>query len=72
LRFPDVELRLIVSDSYLTLDKKNIDVAIRWGEVEAEGFLVEPLFPGAAIPLCSHDYLTQCTPLKQPGDWKII
>ena len=58
----------MVSDSYLDLTNGDVDVAIRWGKVGDEGMYLEPLFHGAAIPVCSPSYLDNTKSLVEPAD----
>ncbi len=67
-RYPDIDLRLVVSDSYLDLREAGIDAAIRWGNIGADDHHVEPMFDGASIPLCSRDYLARIQPVESPAD----
>lgn len=67
-RYPEVDLRLLVSDNYLDLAESDVDVAIRWGKVGGRGLRLEKLFDGAAVPVCSPAYLARAKPLREPAD----
>ena len=67
-RYPEIDLRLLVSDSYMDLAEAGVDVAIRWGKVGGDGLKLKKLFPGAAVPVCSPAYLANSKPLNKPSD----
>ena len=62
---PEIDLRLVVADDYLELEREGLDAAIRWGRVGGEDDY-EPLFPGALLPMCSRDYLAAHGPFVTP------
>ncbi len=62
---PEIDLRLVVADDYLELEREGLDAAIRWGRVGGDDDY-EPLFPGALLPMCSRDYLAAHGPFTTP------
>jgi LysR family transcriptional regulator, glycine cleavage system transcriptional activator len=67
-RYPDIDLRFLISDKYLDLHSEGVNVAIRYGEgnwdnLEATFLLQEEIFP-----TCSARYFAGRKPLKEPLD----
>ncbi len=56
-RHPKVDLRFLVSDSYLDLRAEGADVAIRYGDGDWPGFDLTCLTKEKILPVCSPSYL---------------
>jgi LysR family glycine cleavage system transcriptional activator len=69
-QFPEIDVRLVVSDRYLGLEEEGIDLALRWyslDENKDEG-QKDILFPGAVIPVCSPEYAKRFEQVNKPSD----
>ena len=75
-RHPDVDLRFLVSDSYINLESEGVDVAIRYGSGSWRGLRVERLLTEVVFVVCSPRLLDGPAPIASPAasstfsDWK--
>lgn len=65
---PDIDIQLLIADSYLDLSAQEVDVAIRYGDgvwpnVDATFLLQETIFP-----VCSKSYLRGRPPFTEPRE----
>ncbi len=67
-RHPDVDLRFLVSDSYVNLESEGVDVAIRYGSGGWSGVEAEPLVEEEIFPVCSPRFLAEHGPFDRPAD----
>ncbi len=73
-QFPEIDVRLVVSDRYLNLEEEGIDLALRWYhndegiDCESGGDQKDILFPGAVIPVCSPAYAESMSRVSKPAD----
>ena len=65
---PGADVRIDVSSEPLDFDREDIDVAIRFGDGNYPGLVVEKLFHDTLFPVCSPDLLKGAKPLKEPKD----
>lgn len=65
---PGADVRIDVSSEPLDFDREDIDVAIRFGEGNYPGLLVEKLFQDTLFPVCSPELLKGAKPLREPRD----
>jgi len=56
-RYPDLDLRFLVSDEYLNLAQEGANVAIRYGGGDWPGVRATPLVQEVIFPVCSPAYL---------------
>jgi DNA-binding transcriptional LysR family regulator len=55
--YPDLELRLIASDTPIDLRTENVDIAVFYGDGRWPGLETMALFDEEIFPVCSPDYL---------------
>ena len=67
---PDIDVRILTSDTLVDMVRDNIDVAIRFGHGNWPGLHVEHLMNECVFPVCSPDIITDETPLSEPADLK--
>ena len=71
-RFPEIDVRLVVSDRYLNLEEEGIDLALRWitndEKINANAHQKDILFPGSVVPVCSPDYAASIGEIREPSD----
>ncbi|MEI7597970.1 MAG: transcriptional regulator GcvA [Aestuariivirga sp.] len=65
---PGADVRIDVSSEPLDFDREDIDVAIRFGDGNYPGLVVEKLFHDTLFPVCSPELLKGAKPLKEPKD----
>ncbi len=53
LLYPDVEVRLGLTERFVNFDRENVDVAIRYGEGQWPGLVSDLLFRETLVPVCS-------------------
>ena len=66
--FPDIDIRMVVSDQYLDLEQDDVDLAIRWCNQNRFNNQGELLFHGSCIPICSPSYIERMGVLESPDD----
>ncbi len=59
---PELELRLVTSDSEADWLAGNVDVAVIFGPRAAPGFVAEPLFGDRIVAVCHPDYFARLRP----------
>lgn len=67
-RHPDIDVRLLVSDSYLNLRSEGIDIAVRYGSGGWPGVQVERLVDEEIFPVCSPGFLADRGPFNRPEE----
>lgn len=67
-KYPDLEIRVHVSDSLPDMIGEGIDVGLRYGHGNWPGFKATHLFDVEAFPICSPEYLRTAEPIKSPAD----
>jgi DNA-binding transcriptional LysR family regulator len=65
---PDIDLRYVVSDSFLDVGEADVDVLLRYGDGKWPGFVAHRLFDDELMAVCSPEYLRRRPPLKGPTD----
>ena len=65
---PGADVRIDVSSEPLDFDREDIDVAIRFGDGNYPGLVVEKLFHDTLFPVCSPDLLKGAKKLREPKD----
>lgn len=65
---PGADVRIDVSSEPLDFDREDIDVAIRFGDGNYSGLVVEKLFHDTLFPVCSPLLLTGAKTLREPRD----
>ena len=65
---PGADVRIDVSSEPLDFDREDIDVAIRFGDGNYPGLVVEKLFHDTLIPVCSPELLKGAKKLREPKD----
>ena len=65
---PGADVRIDVSSEPLDFDREDIDVAIRFGDGNYPGLVVEKLFHDTLFPVCSPELLKGAKRLKEPKD----
>jgi LysR family transcriptional regulator, glycine cleavage system transcriptional activator len=69
-RYPDVDVRIDVSQRLADFSEDGVDIAIRFGTGDYPGLIVERLFEESVFPVCSPNLLKSKHPLKEPRDLK--
>ncbi len=67
-KYPDLEVRVHVSDALPDMVGEGIDVGLRYGHGNWPGFTATHLFDVEAFPICSPDYIRTSKPIASPGD----
>lgn len=67
-RYPEIDLRFLISDRYLDLHTENVDVAIRYGDGEWHDLDCTFLHQERIFPVCSASYLAGRRKAAQPAD----
>ncbi|MEX0759213.1 MAG: transcriptional regulator GcvA [Tistlia sp.] len=65
---PDIDLRLLVSDSYLNLSSESVDVAVRYGSGGWQGVDARPLVQERIFPVCSPGFLVEHGCFQRPEE----
>lgn len=65
---PDLELRLIASDTPIDLRTENVDIAVFYGDGRWPGLETSALFDEEIFPVCSPDYLAARPGLSSVSD----
>jgi LysR family glycine cleavage system transcriptional activator len=65
---PGADVRIDVSSEPLDFEREDIDVAIRFGDGNYPGLMVEKLFHDTLFPVCAPELLTGTKPLREPKD----
>ena len=65
---PGADVRIDVSSEPLDFDREDIDVAIRFGDGNYPGLVVEKLFHDTLFPVCSPELLKGGKKLREPKD----
>jgi LysR family glycine cleavage system transcriptional activator len=65
---PGADVRIDVSSEPLDFDREDIDVAIRFGDGNYPGLVVEKLFHDTLFPVCSPELLKGTKKLREPKD----
>ncbi|QPC95484.1 LysR substrate-binding domain-containing protein [Mesorhizobium sp. INR15] len=66
--YPDIDLKLIATDSLLDLPSERIDIAIRYGMGQWQGTKCQKLFGIELFPVCSPAYLARYSNLMTSDD----
>jgi len=67
-RFPEVDIRFQITDSYVDLRAEGIDVALRYGDGPWIGVRAKQLMRIYRFPVCSPDYLEKSGELRSLED----
>ncbi len=67
-KFPDLEIRVHVSDALPDMIAEGIDIGFRYGHGNWPGYKSTYLFDVEAFPICSPEYLKNAGPLNSPSD----
>lgn len=67
-RHPDIDVRLLVSDSYLNLRSEGVDIAVRYGSGGWPGVEAERLVDEEIFPVCSPGFLAEHGPYCAPEE----
>ena len=67
---PEIDLRLQASNAVVDLRTQGIDLAIRYGRGNYQGFVVRKLMSDVFVPVCSPRLLDDQYPLNKPSDLK--
>nr|WP_299243091.1 LysR substrate-binding domain-containing protein [uncultured Halomonas sp.] len=67
-RFPDIELRIIVEDSTISLRAGEFDLALDLNDGRYPGFTITPLMDEVIFPVCAPSLLRGKPPLTRPED----
>lgn len=65
---PQVEIRVVVSDTPAEMADDNVDISFRYGDGNWPGFNAVRLFEIDSFPVCSPDYLKTSPPIKAAQD----
>ncbi len=67
---PQIDVRIDAAKRVVDFSREDVDVAIRFGNGEATGLRVWPLFDGrdAIFPVCAPDLPAAAGPLRRPAD----
>lgn len=68
--YPEITLRLQASNAVVDLRTQGIDLAIRYGKGNYQGFVVHKLMSDVFVPVCSPRLLDAQYPLNKPSDLK--
>jgi DNA-binding transcriptional LysR family regulator len=67
-RYPDIEVALVMSDSFADLVEEGIDLAIRIGEPRESGLIARRIGTTRRVVVASPAYLAGRPPLERPED----
>jgi LysR family glycine cleavage system transcriptional activator len=67
-QYPDVDVRLDVTERVADFAREEVDVAIRFGSGNYPGLRTDPLLAEEVFPVCSPRLLEGRYPLRQPAD----
>ena len=67
-RYPETEIRVVVSDSLPHMSAEGIDIGLRYGDGNWPGTEAWHLFDIESFPLCSARYLENSAKLCEPAD----
>ena len=67
-QFPDIDMRIDISDTLADFGREEIDVAIRFGKGAWSGLRSDRLFDEDVFPICSPVLLEGPVPLHEPND----
>ncbi len=67
-RYPDIEIALVMSDSFADLVEEGIDLAIRIGEPRDSGLIARRIGTTRRVVVASPGYLAKNPPLERPED----
>ena len=70
LQFPDIVIRLDLTERFVNFSTEQVDLAIRYGRGEWPGLLSELLFAEVLVPVCSRELLQGRRGLLQIRDLK--
>lgn len=65
---PNVEIRVIVSDTALDMDREGIDVGLRYGNGDWTGYESVHLFGCDSFPVCSRNYVASAPAIENEID----
>lgn len=65
---PEIEIKLHHTLQPIDLRREQVDAAIRWGDGNWPGLVVEPLFGTTLSPVCAPGYIKPENPLDTPSD----
>ncbi len=65
---PEIDLRFLISDTYLDLHTENVDVAVRYGDGDWDNLDCTFLQRERIFPVCSIAYLAERERLSKPED----
>ncbi|MGJ4854368.1 transcriptional regulator GcvA [Labrys sp. KB_33_2] len=67
-QFPDIDMRIDISDTLADFSRQEVDVAIRFGRGAYAGLRSDRLFVEDVFPICSPQLLHGPIPLREPND----
>ncbi|WP_448951104.1 transcriptional regulator GcvA [Labrys neptuniae] len=67
-KFPDVDMRIDITDTLADFSRQEIDIAIRFGRGAYAGLRSDRLFVEDVFPICSPQLLRGPIPLREPND----
>ncbi len=67
-KFPDIDMRIEISDTLADFSRQEVDVAIRFGRGAYAGLRSDRLFDEDVFPICSPQLLRGPVPLREPND----
>jgi LysR family glycine cleavage system transcriptional activator len=67
-KFPEIEMRIDISDTLADFSREEIDVGIRFGRGVYPGLRSDRLFDEVVFPICSPKLLEGPAPLREPND----
>jgi LysR family glycine cleavage system transcriptional activator len=67
-KFPEIEMRIDISDTLADFSRQEIDVGIRFGRGVYPGLRSDRLFVEDVFPICSPKLLEGPVPLREPND----
>ncbi|WP_413989415.1 transcriptional regulator GcvA [Labrys okinawensis] len=67
-KFPEIEMRIDISDTLADFGREEIDVGIRFGRGVYPGLRSDRLFDEVVFPICSPRLLEGPVPLREPND----
>jgi DNA-binding transcriptional LysR family regulator len=68
IRYPEIELDLHLSDTYVDIIREGFDVAIRIGELQDSSLVAKKLAADVRVLCAAPSYLAKTGPLKSVGD----
>lgn len=67
---PDIDVRILTSDTLVDMVRDNVDLAIRFGHGDWPGLHIERLMDENVFPVCAPNAITEDKPLNIPADLK--